>query len=228
MAALCKKLVCLALGRARGLCRVSKRQRWANTFGKSRQEPEGWEIPLPGACGTVALAFLWVWVRGRCSTCLETSVPSPIWPRSRWESREQTRDPYKKPQLLRKSVSGKKPFDLLRCVLPSQTSPCPSRTGQAPRRDHRADIPAGEEGAFAGSREAQGGMAGYSRVQHSGPLKKSFLQHPFNRTKQARQLGLSPGSTGDFKQRYQEIPALFPSGLRQGQGHSCPRFQSKS
>lgn len=186
---------------------------------------------MPGACGMVAPAFLWVWVRGRCSTCLETSVPSPIWPRSHWESREQTRDHYKKPQLLRKPVSGKKPFDLPRCVLPPQTCSCSSRTEQAPRMDHRGDTPAGEEGAFPGSRKAQGAMEGHrrghSRVQHSGALKRSSLQHPFNRTKQATQLGLSPGSRGDFKQHFQETPALFPSGLRQGQGHSCPRIQSE-
>ena len=40
MAALYKELVCLVLGRARGLCRVSRGQRWADTHGKSSRAPE--------------------------------------------------------------------------------------------------------------------------------------------------------------------------------------------
>lgn len=84
-------------------------------MGRAVGHRRGWEIPLPGACGTVAPAFLWVWVRGGCSTCMETSVPSPIWPRSHWESRERTRERDHKPQLLRKPVSGKKPAMHLTC-----------------------------------------------------------------------------------------------------------------
>lgn len=63
----------------------------------------------------VPSAFLWVWVRGGCSTCTDTSVPNPIWPRSHWESRERTRERDHKRQLLRKPVSGKKPAMRLTC-----------------------------------------------------------------------------------------------------------------
>jgi len=84
--------------------------------------------------------FAGVWVRGGFSTCMETSVPSPVClkpakkPRSHWESREQTRERGHQPQLLKKPVRGKKTLDTPHPdVLSLPTSlPVPARRSRHP------------------------------------------------------------------------------------------------